>query len=171
MSEQIKIYPHKSKMIKSLIGSGLFVLAAGSVIYYQSSLQGFRTLFVYLAYGLVPLFLWLFLHTWFRMSFPKPLVILDPEGIIDQSSAFSAGFIPWQEIKKIFPLTVGKQHFLSVELNEPQLYLSKSKGLKQLMIKMNMQVGHAPIKIAGSMMSITMEELEIKIKNYMIKFT
>lgn len=167
MSDQIEIYPDKTKMINSLIGSALFMTAGGILIYYQGTLEGVQRVAVYCGYVIVFLFAWLFIHNLIRIFFPKAVLVIDGKGILDRTSAFSAGFIPWQDVKKVYPLKAGKQQFLSVELNNPDDYIAKLKGMKQSIMKMNIQVGHAPVKIPQSMLGITAEELAAGIKGYL----
>lgn len=164
-----KIFADKKKILGNLIGSAVFISLACVVVYHRAELTGWQHLAVYIAYPSIVIFLWLFLYTAVTTLFPKPLLILDDHGLLDQSSIFSVGFIPWSDITRVYPTVVSKQRFLSVELKEPDRYLEKLTGWKHLMMKMNLQVGHAPIKIIQNMFSLTSQELGELMKPYMNK--
>ncbi len=166
MARNLKIYPPASKMVRSLIGSALFAAVAVWISLHSESWGNFTAMGLSLSYGLVVFFLWLFLHTLFRLLLPKPLIILSDKGLFDQSSVFAIGFIPWRDIQKIEARSAGRQRFVNIDLNNLQTYLTGLKGLKLTMMKLNLSVGHGPVKIPDSMFPMNAAVLAEQLKAY-----
>ncbi len=166
MAQTTKIYPPTSKMLRSLIGSALLSAAAGGLIIHPTSLGAFRTAGLGLAYMMLVLFLWLLGHTLFRLVLPKPLLVLSDQGVMDQSSIFAVGFIPWEDIKEIEARSAGRERFVSIELENVQAYITKAKGLQRTMMNLNLKVGHGPIKIPDSMLPMRAAVLADQMRQY-----
>ena len=48
---------------------------------------------------------------------PSPGLVIDPEGVVDNSSGIAAGRIPWSNIKRIRTTTSQEQRFLTIEVH------------------------------------------------------
>lgn len=160
MSNKKEIYPDRRKMLISLAGSVVMVTLSWSIISMQAGLTGGWRVLLNLAYVIVVLFSWLGLYYAFRLLIPKPMIIFDEKGLLDQTSTFGVGRIPWRDVKTIFPLKAGNQQFLGIDLHHPEQYLQKLAGLKKTMMMMNLKVGHPPVKLPVNMMQLTLPQLE-----------
>src|SRR5687768_14342618 len=118
-SEQVVIPLSRTKIL--MITAGALVLAAGAVfLWFVADDQrrippGFARIVSVLGtllfgagiiYGAVKLF------------DKRPGLVLDSEGIVDNSSAIAAGRIPWEEIVDIQTMSVSGQNFLSLIVTE-----------------------------------------------------
>lgn len=87
-----------------------------------------------------------------------PLLIRD-DGFIDQSSYLALGFIPWNEVIRIYPTYVLTEKFLSVELKNQQSYIDKQTSLKRILMKINKASGYSAIQIPFTAIMESPEEI------------
>ncbi len=86
-----------------------------------------------------------------------PSVILDESGIQDLRSSF--GLIPWTDIAALWIGSVRSQHFLCLEVVDPDPYLSRLPSHKQLSARANRSLGFPPITIGFSGLSPGLDEV------------
>ncbi|MEO6883651.1 MAG: STM3941 family protein [Bacteroidia bacterium] len=58
----------------------------------------------------------------------SPGLIISPEGILDNASGVSAGFIPWADINEIREPKVSNQKFLNIIVKNPQNYIDNQQN-------------------------------------------
>jgi len=90
---------------------------------------------------------------------PAPGLIIDAEGIVDNSSGISAGRIPWSEIKGFKVTTIKRQRFLTIEVRDPDKYIRRTSGLKRHLAAMNTKYFGGPIHITSNTLAIGFDEL------------
>lgn len=103
-----------------------------------------------------------------RLVFYKPTLIIDENGIYDNTSATSAGYIAWNEIEGVF-IWIQKYRFLSqkilgITLKNKEEFLTKFHGLKKKM----MRIGEYPVNIPQNAITMDIDELRDIIKSYII---
>lgn len=89
-----------------------------------------------------------------------PGLVINSEGILDNSTAVAAGFIPWDEITTFLPQTHAGKKFLVVFVRDPDRYANKGGLLKRLMNKANRSLTGSPINISMGTLKIKSDELE-----------
>jgi hypothetical protein len=92
-------------------------------------------------------------------------LIINEEGIIDQSSGISLGLIPWSDITKIKSAQVMSTRFLLIHVRNPEQYLAKSGGLKKRMLMANMKMYGTPLAISSNSLKCNFAELEKLIRS------
>jgi len=96
-----------------------------------------------------------------KLSDTQPGFTVSDEGITDNSSAVSAGFIPWSDVLEINEKTIFGQHYLRVKVNNPESYINRqTNGLKRFMMRRNHKSFDAAISISASSMRCSFEELK-----------
>ena len=85
---------------------------------------------------------------------PSPGLIIDELGITDNSSAFSAGFIPWKDIIGFEIRQIHSQRILYVLLSDPEKYIARFKPLKRALLGANMKIAASPVAITASTLKI-----------------
>lgn len=75
------------------------------------------------------------------------LLQADDQGVTDNSSAISFGFIPWTDVKRVYLGEMMGNVFIELELVDVDKYLSKVGGLKRKSIEMNLKMGHQAVCI------------------------
>ncbi len=87
-------------------------------------------------------------------------LIINREGITDNSSGVSAGFIPWTDIDEIKVSQVMNQKFLMLIVRNPQDYLDKvTNAMKRNAMKMNNKTYGSPISISSNALRTNFDDL------------
>lgn len=110
----------------------------------------------------VPLIMYLF----FSIITMKPGFIISEEGITDKSQLYSAGFIKWDEIKK---LSVGSKHtvaFLSIDLYDSDLILNRAGFFKRFFLRANEFLTSNKVQVDFSRLAINSDELVKQLSLY-----
>ena len=94
-----------------------------------------------------------------RLLSPKPAVVIDGSGLLDNASAVNAGLIPWAEIKDVRVSSFRNQRFLAIYVNDPEKYLSRANPIKRAVMRANQSMVGTAITIPLSALSVSSEEL------------
>ena len=163
--KQIEIPLSKQKRLLTLLGSIVFV---GLGIWFlinppriSNPIFGNPTLIFTVGLASI-LFFGLVAVTIFRkFSDKKPGLIINRQGITDNSSGVSAGLIPWTDIQEIKISQVMSQKFLMFIVSNPQDYLDRvTNPLKRNAMKMNHKTYGSPISISSNALRINFNELQ-----------
>lgn len=94
-----------------------------------------------------------------------PGLVVSDAGILDDSSAVSGGFIPWSDIIEINARSIFGQHYLGIQVHNPDEYINRKKTwLQRFLMRRNHRQFKAVISISASSLRISHEELEDLIK-------
>ena len=69
--------------------------------------------------------------------FWRPVLEIDPDGILDRASGVSVGFVPWEEIGSVEPYGVRGQRFVTIRVKNKRELIARQNPLKRLLIKAN----------------------------------
>lgn len=90
----------------------------------------------------------------------KPGLIINSKGIVDNSSAVSAGLVLWKDITQITTTNVMNQRFLMLIVRNPQEYIDRQNGMvKRKAAQMNYKTYGSPISISANTLNTNFEEL------------
>jgi len=89
----------------------------------------------------------------------RPGLILDKEGIVDNSSAVSAGRIPWSEITGLKVSEIAGQRFLTIEVVNVHKYIERGSFLKRMLNRANTKMVGSPINISANALRLNFDEL------------
>lgn len=73
---------------------------------------------------------------------PKPVLVVNEQGVTDHTSAISLGFIPWQDIKRVYLDRLMNNTFIELEIAQEEKYLSRLNALKRKTVAANKAMGH-----------------------------
>ncbi len=90
---------------------------------------------------------------------PKPGLVLDREGLTDQSSGLAVGFIPWRDIAGFEPCVLQGQKMLVVLLENPQAYVEKGGPIRRHLYRMNLGLVGSPFAISSNALKLDFDEL------------
>ncbi len=99
----------------------------------------------------------------------KPGLIIDEQGITDNSSGSSLGFIPWHEIVAIRRTMVMDIPMLLIDLENPKEHLNKAKGLYKTLLNNNLETYGTPLAIAGNTLKCSFDSLTIMLEESLEK--
>ncbi len=161
-NQQIIIQLSKKKSLLTLLASLIFVVlgivimlkpvAIGTLL--GSNITFFIGLLSVIFFGLVSLFA-------FRKLFDKtPGLIINHQGIVDNSSAVAVGLIAWKDIEKIERISVFGQQMLLIMVKNPHDYLNRlQNAIKHKTAQANYKHYGSPISIAATLLAVDFESL------------
>lgn len=165
MIEVIEIPLSKKKTILSLIGAMIFVMLGllfiikpesfKSTVYSNSEIIRIAGIASVSFFGLCSIFIT-------KKLFDKKFGLrIDQNGINDNSSATSVGFIDWEDIKDIKTIQVASTKFLVIMTDKPKKYIDRAKNVisKQAM-KANQKMYGSPLSIISISLKINFDDLE-----------
>ncbi len=88
-----------------------------------------------------------------------PGLILNEEGIVDNSSYIAGGLIRWKDIHNIELYQLAGQKMIGIQLKDPDSYLRSQKGIKRRLISINQGMVQAPVNIAQSALRMPLEQI------------
>lgn len=162
MEYVVKIPLSKTKLVKYFIGSLLFVFAGFLFI---TNPHWFikaddPTIIKWIGYASVVFFGACAIFISQKLFDKKPGLIIDEEGITDNSSGVSAGKILWKDVKEISEHEVMGQKFIMLRMKNPEFYLQREKDpIKRRMMELNYKLYGTPINIAANGLKISFGEL------------
>lgn len=74
-------------------------------------------------------------------------ILIDEKGITDHTTAFSAGFIAWGDIKEVYLLRLHDDDYMCVVPADFDAWYATLNKRQQRLAKANMDAGFAPIRI------------------------
>ncbi|WP_342477257.1 STM3941 family protein [Paenibacillus sp. FSL H7-0350] len=89
----------------------------------------------------------------------SPLMVVDAQGIDDQSSAIPGGRLMWEDISDIRLIRYYGQLNICIFLVDPQAYLSRQRGLKRWLMAINLRLAGTPVNITGQSMQLPLERI------------
>lgn len=89
-----------------------------------------------------------------------PGLIINDQGITDNSSGTSAGFIPWKDILDIKTITMRNVNTIGLEVVNPEKYIDRQKSfIKRMIMQANYKIFDSPIYISSVGLKCTSDEL------------
>ena len=95
----------------------------------------------------------------------KAGLIIDKNGITDNSNATSIGLIEWNDILRIRTKEVMSTKFLLIDIENPEKYIKKAKNrIQAKLMKVNLNMYETPLSITSNTLKYDFGELEELIK-------
>jgi len=173
--EQIEIPLSKTKMTLTFIGSLIFV---GLGIWFlvnppkiSNPILGNPTTIFIIGIASIVFFGLVAITIFRKFSDKKAGLIINKQGIIDNSSGVSAGEIPWTDIQEITISQVMNQKFLMIIVKNPQEYIDKvTSPIKRNAMKMNYKSYGSPISISSNALKTDFDKLQKLINEKMNEY-
>ncbi|MFT3705155.1 MAG: STM3941 family protein [Agriterribacter sp.] len=161
-TDQVEIKLSKKKMKWMLIGAGLFFGLGIWMLAGFSGASSFNPMFIKVMGLLGTVFFGAsFIFLWRKINDEKPGLVINQDGIIDNSSGVSAGDIPWSDIVTIKTQKVFNQHFIMLMLRNPNVYIEKQTNtIKKKAMELNFKNYGSPISISANTLECKFEELK-----------
>jgi len=100
----------------------------------------------------------------------KAGLVFNSFGVFDNSSAVSAGLIPWSEIVGAEIVKIHTEQFLIIKVRDPGKYIARGGALKQAFNKANYKMGGSPIAITSIALKIKLSEVLALFHEYKQKY-
>ncbi|MGM1047975.1 MAG: STM3941 family protein [Bacillota bacterium] len=146
-NEDIVIYP---KLGKLFMLAAVFVILGAALIYFGMTEENSSIVMVIIGVICAVFFGLCLFYFASRIVNKEPSLIINDEGITDQSSYIQAGVIKWEDIKNIELYSMMNQRMIGIKLYHPEKFMLQQTGLKKLLMRANQGLVDTPINIAES---------------------
>lgn len=169
MEDKIEIELSKTKILFLLIGATVFVVFGTLFIINPEQFKSalFRNTETIRIAGIASVtFFGLCLVFIIKKLFDKKVgLIIDENGITDNSNATSIGLIEWADITNVGTVHVASTKILILETDKPIKYIERAKnGILKRAMKANYKMYGSPISIISTTLKIRYDDLEKLIK-------
>jgi len=93
-------------------------------------------------------------------------LILDREGLVDNSSAIPGGRIPWDQIARVGITSMNSQRFLGIDVRDRKMLPSSDSAFRRWIDDVNLGLVGYPVNIPSTSIDRTLEELYDLIVRY-----
>jgi hypothetical protein len=154
-------YPSKIKLMGLSFMSLVFGVIGGAFLAFGHSEEEGNIKMVVVGIFSMIFFGFGFIYFLYRLMNRQPSIIMNKEGIIDNSSYFGAGRLKWTEIQDIKLHRFKGQKFIGLELHDTDQFLARQSGLKKYVMRMNKGLVQSPVNISQSGISMPLEQLYV----------
>ncbi len=156
----------KKKIIVLTIGSLGFVVASiwiyfsspsGDILMQTYGLAGFIFFGLCAIYGIR------------RFKDKRPGLILHPDYIAENTGFRNGDVVFWKDVIKLDIAYVKRTRILLLHLKDPDSYVKKFKGWKNIIAQMNYRYYGSPFTISSATLSIDFDELTDLVSDYMVR--
>lgn len=177
--QPIIIHFSKKKIVVFLFVGILFLIGSFWMIYDKTPsdslfLQDRFTRYLIGIAGIV-FSLFLIYHFIKKLRQSAPALVIDDEGIIDHSSAFTVGRVYWKDIfaiqENIITATAfSKEKTIAIILCDPQSFIDRyTSTFAKKMMEMNYNTCNTPFHISARSLTITHQELLELLRNQLVQ--
>ncbi|KPE51059.1 STM3941 family protein [Chryseobacterium indologenes] len=171
---KIEIKGSKAKLVIMFIGALIFVIVGVFLIINPETFFSviFKNIIFIRVIGIVSIiFFGLCFIFLLRMLLMKENnLILDKNGITDNSSYSSVGMIDWKDITSIKSIDVMSTKFLIINLKDPNKYLISQNSIKRKLLERTFKTYGTPIAISSNALKCSFKELEQTILQFYNKY-
>lgn len=144
---------------------GFIVLLVGALLIFGKNIFGSFIVTKIIAAIMLILSLALFRFIIKKMGEIKDRLVINEEGITDEFSTLSIGFISWSNIKDVYVCRVATEEYVCIDLKNMDRVLEKLPVFKKNIINYNISKTKAPICINCNSRAYTNKQIEEIIKN------
>jgi hypothetical protein len=162
--ERVEILSSKKKIILVLLGT-IIVVALGILFaimpdVFETRRYGLLTTRV-AGIGCILIFGFCCIASVKKLFDKKVGLVIDSNGITDNSSGTSVGYIPWKDIIGIEIFIIHGQKIIAILVNNPDEYISRQKNLfRQKTLEWNYNLCGSPISLSANTLICKHNELE-----------
>ncbi|MEB8535973.1 hypothetical protein OW565_07240 [Acidithiobacillus ferriphilus] len=89
-----------------------------------------------------------------KLTDKKPGLVFNSNGVVDNSSYMSSGFIPWSDIIDVQKVTTYKTQVIKVLVKNPSFYVERQRGIKKYLAKFSFRTYKTPVFINPNTLEI-----------------
>ena len=150
----------KGRIVLLIIGSFAFVALSAGLLLFSDQVPRMNSIFnkIVVAAG-IPFFGLCGVFGVRKLFDDKPGLVIDSEGIVDNSSAVAAGRIPWEEITALRISEVSGQRFLTIMVISHEKYAQGKGRVRAWLNSVNTKMTGSPINISANSLNISLDAL------------
>jgi hypothetical protein len=158
--ERIEIKLSKVKGILGFLGSCAFVATSFWLLSIADKQDRFNPILVTsTAYAGLVFFGLAGLYIFYKLFDTKPGLIIDDEGIYDNSSAAAGHMIRWERIKGLRIEQVASTKFILIDIEEPEQFMDGVTGMRKKLMWSTYKMYGTPVSIASAALRFSFDEL------------
>ncbi len=100
----------------------------------------------------------------------KPGIVFSNLGVLDNSSMFSAGLVPWEEITGFDVYATHRHKMLVIFVTNPSKYIQVGGIVRRYLIRSSAKMSGSPVAIAPNTLKVTFDELHGLFMAYFSKY-
>jgi hypothetical protein len=173
-SKEISIELSRTKLLFLLIGS-LAVAAIGGWVLTIELSQSSDPFQIPVTIWLVSIAAIIFgggftIFPYYKLFDTRPGIIFSETGLFDNSSAVSAGFIPWSEVTGVSLYKMQYGEYIIIHVTDPGKYLACGNPIKRWLAKGNFKMCGSPIFLSPSILKIDFSKLYDLLKSHIEQY-
>jgi hypothetical protein len=95
-----------------------------------------------------------------KLTSHKPGIVINNEGILDNSGGISTGLILWKDIKQIKTINIANQNMVVIIVRNPEEYIDRqANSFKKKMMQLNYKKHESPIVISANGLKCSFNDL------------
>ena len=164
---KIEIPLSRTKLLLIGVGGSILFVALGFYLFTTAAdQQRFNPTFVKVV-GIVSILFFCITGIYsIKKMFDKNIgLIIDENGIIDNTNTTSIGLIKWSDITEIKTKQIMTTKFLLIFTNNPNEILEKASGMKRKLLAGNMKMYGTPLSITSTTLKYNFNDLEKLLKD------
>ena len=167
MIKKTEIQLSKTKLLMALCGSSIFVGSGVLFVMYPAVLNpNFETYPFIIGIVSILFFGTCLIYAIIKMFDRKAGLVIDENGINDNSSRGSIGLINWEDISRITPSEIASSKVILIETTNPGKYINRAKNsISKLAMKFNNKKYGTPLAISSNSLEIEHHELLDKLES------
>ena len=164
--KEIAMYPVRKRIVGLAGVSLLFALACSAMLIEKIIHRDIYSFDFISALLGVALFGFCFLYLFKRRLSLKPEIVINSEGIVDNSNAFGAGMIKWEDIEGVSHCNYNGQSYLEIIPRDKKAFLQKQAPISRFIMRANSMIHGPLILIPVITLPMSVKEIESTIVNY-----
>jgi hypothetical protein len=158
--ERIEIKLSKGKGILTFLGAVAFVCISIWLLNIAENQDLFNPILVSVVGYVGLVFFGLCgLYIFYKLFDSKPGLIIDKEGIYDNSSAAAGHLIKWERITGLRVEQIMSTKFILIDIENPEQFMDEINGMKKKMMWSTYKMYGTPTSISSSTLSCNFDEL------------
>ena len=165
------IQSSKTKLILIVVGALLFVALGAVLIYIADEQNRYPPIYVKaVSVAAIGFFGLCAVVGLIKLFDSTAGLVLDREGIIDNSSGAAAGRVEWRDIRDIQAMTISSQKMLSIFVHDPGKFLDRGNFVRRFFARMNYKYYGTPIFISAHALKVNFVELEKQVRDFRVRY-
>jgi len=151
----------KKKAILLVLGALLFVILGFLFLLVPDFKKSYHPIFLQITGYSGIIFFGMCLILGIKKIFDKsPGLIINANGIVDNSSGVSVGLIPWSTVTFIKTAEIVTSKFILIGITNAEETINKQSALKRFWLKPNYKTYKTPVSINPTVLQIKFDDLE-----------
>ncbi|THB66480.1 MAG: hypothetical protein D6E12_10540, partial [Desulfovibrio sp.] len=135
----------RGKTLFSCIGAWVFVALGVSFIIILDHLDAAVPFLIVLCCLPILFFGMIAIYLTKNLIWPKPAVLVGPQGVTDNATMAGAGLVPWPQIQDLLVYEYMGQRYLGITLKDPDAFFATKNSLKRRLMRINSRMVQAPV--------------------------